>query len=37
MKYTESKILEGLTPITIDISGKDKVLILNYNDLFHAL
>ncbi|MBS3099491.1 hypothetical protein J4462_04725 [Candidatus Pacearchaeota archaeon] len=32
MKYTESKVLEGLTPVTIDIFGKDKVLILNYNE-----
>ncbi|MBI5803632.1 hypothetical protein HY450_00140 [Candidatus Pacearchaeota archaeon] len=34
MKYTESKVLEGLTPVTIDIFGKDKVLILNYNEPF---
>lgn len=34
MRYTKSKILEGLTPVTIDIFGKDKVLILNYNEPF---
>lgn len=34
MRYTESKVLEGLTPVTIDIFGKDKVLILNYNEPF---
>jgi len=31
--YTEVRILEGLTPVTIDIFG-DKVLILNYNEPF---
>ncbi len=31
MSYTQVKILEGLTPVTIDIFG-DKVLILNYNE-----
>jgi HTH-type transcriptional regulator, sugar sensing transcriptional regulator len=34
MKYTEVKVLEGLTPVTIDIFGEDKVLILNYNEPF---
>ena len=34
MKYTEVKFLEGLTPVTIDIFGDDKVLILNYNEPF---
>ncbi len=34
MKHTEVKILEGLTPVTIDIFGEDKVLILNYNEPF---
>lgn len=34
MKYTETKVLEGLTPVTIDIFGEDKVLILNYNEPF---
>ena len=34
MKYTETKILEGLTPVTIDIFGDDKVFILNYNEPF---
>ena len=32
MKYTEVKFLEGLTPVTIDIFGEDRVLILNYNE-----
>ncbi len=34
MKHTEVRILEGLTPVTIDIFGEDKVLILNYNEPF---
>jgi len=34
MKHTKAKVLEGLTPVTIDIFGKDKVLILNYNEPF---
>ena len=33
MPYTEVRILEGLTPVTLDIFG-DKVLILNYNEPF---
>lgn len=33
MSYTEVRILEGLTPVTIDVFG-DKVLILNYNEPF---
>jgi sugar-specific transcriptional regulator TrmB len=37
MKYTESKVLDGLTPVTIDIFGKDKVLILNYNEPFSCI
>jgi len=32
LKLTESKVLTGLTPVTIDIFGEDKVLILNYNE-----
>ncbi len=32
MKFTEAKVLEGLTPVAIDIFGEDKVLILNYNE-----
>jgi len=32
MKHTEAKVLDGLTPVTIDIFGKNKVLILNYNE-----
>ena len=31
MKHTKAKVLTGLTPVTIDIFGEDKVLILNYN------
>ncbi len=34
MKYTKVKVLDGLTPVTIDIFGEDKVLILNYNEPF---
>jgi sugar-specific transcriptional regulator TrmB len=30
MKYTEARILTGITPVTVDIFGNDKVLILNY-------
>lgn len=33
MNHTEVRILEGITPVTIDIFG-DKVLILNYNEPF---
>lgn len=32
IKFTEAKILSGLTPVTIDIFGEDKVLILNYDE-----
>lgn len=32
IKFTENRLLEGLTPVTVDIFGKDKVLILNYNE-----
>src|SRR3989344_9275512 len=32
LKFTESRILTGLTPVTIDIFGDEKVLILNYNE-----
>lgn len=31
LKLTEAKVLTGLTPVTVDIFGDDKVLILNYN------
>jgi sugar-specific transcriptional regulator TrmB len=29
-KYTQAKILTGITPVTVDIFGEDKTLILNY-------
>ncbi len=32
MKHTESKVLTGLTPVTVDIFGNDKILILNYEE-----
>ena len=32
MKYTKVRLLKGITPVTIDIFGQDKVLILNYNE-----
>ena len=32
MKYTEPRVLTGLTPVTVDIFGQDKVLILNYDE-----
>jgi len=31
-KFTESKVLTGLTPVTVDIFGEERVLILNYNE-----
>lgn len=34
MKLSEVKVLEGLTPVTVDIFGENKVLILNYNEPF---
>lgn len=32
MKYTEAKVLKGITPVTIDIFGTKTVLIMNYKD-----
>ena len=32
MKYTEAKLLEGITPVTIDIFGTKTVLIMNYKE-----
>jgi sugar-specific transcriptional regulator TrmB len=32
MKYTESKILKGMTPVTVDIFGTKTVLIMNYKE-----
>lgn len=32
IRHTEVRVLNGLTPVTIDIFGKDKVLILNYDE-----
>ena len=32
MPLVVAKVLEGITPTTIDIFGDDKVLILNYNE-----
>jgi hypothetical protein len=32
MKFTEVKILCGITPVTIDVFRMDKVLIMNYKD-----
>src|SRR3989344_3412658 len=32
IKLTENRILEGITPVTVDIFGKEKVLILNYQE-----
>ena len=31
-KYTQAKILTGITPVTVDIFGEDKTLILNYGE-----
>ena len=30
MKYTQSRVLTDLTSVTVDVFGKDKVIILNY-------
>lgn len=32
MPLTQCRILEGITPTTVDILGEDKVLILNYQE-----
>ena len=32
MNLVDARVLEGITPTTIDIFGDDKVLILNYNE-----
>ncbi len=37
MRYTKVKILTGITPVTIDIFGKDKILILNYNPPYSCI
>lgn len=29
-KYTQARVLSGITPVTVDIFGEDKTLILNY-------
>lgn len=31
-KYTQARVLTGITPVTVDIFGEDKTLILNYGD-----
>ncbi|MBI2662167.1 hypothetical protein HYX11_01780 [Candidatus Woesearchaeota archaeon] len=31
-KYTQAKVLTGITPVTVDIFGEDKTLILNYGE-----
>lgn len=37
MKYTKSKILLGITPTTVDIFGKETVLILNYEEPINCI
>ncbi|MBS3145089.1 hypothetical protein J4208_05910 [Candidatus Woesearchaeota archaeon] len=32
MKHTEARILEGITPVAVDVFGAKKVLILNYKE-----
>src|SRR3989344_3940364 len=32
MKYTEARVLDGFTPVTVDIFGDEIVLIFNYNE-----
>jgi len=31
-QYTQTKVLTGITPVTVDIFGEEKTLILNYGD-----
>lgn len=31
-KYTQARVLTGITPVTVDIFGEDKTLILNYGE-----
>ena len=31
-KHTQAKVLIGITPVTVDVFGEDKTLILNYGD-----
>ena len=37
VKLTEHKFLEGFTPVTVDIFGDDKVLILNYQEPINCI
>lgn len=32
IKYIEARILEGITPVTVDIFGNDMTLLLNYGE-----
>lgn len=32
IRLTESRVLEGITPVTVDVFGKDKVIIFNYSE-----
>ncbi len=32
MKYTQVRVLKGITPVTVDIFGKKTVLIMNYKE-----
>lgn len=32
LRYTEARILTGITPVAVDVFGEDKVLILNYEE-----
>jgi sugar-specific transcriptional regulator TrmB len=32
MKYNKARVLTGITPVTVDIFGEDKTLILNYGE-----
>ena len=36
-KYTQAKVLTGITPVTVDIFGEDKTLILNYSDFLSCI
>ncbi|MBS3169039.1 hypothetical protein J4210_01015 [Candidatus Woesearchaeota archaeon] len=31
-EYTQAKVLTGITPVTVDVFGEDKTLILNYGE-----
>jgi sugar-specific transcriptional regulator TrmB len=32
IRLTENRVLQGITPVTVDVFGKDKVLVFNYSE-----